>query len=263
MIATGVGYGVSGAFGYDLPTEIIDLTNPRLECKLDNDDGTLNKISKKEYSVGGLISNNPIICGGYKSSNYFRSCYNAKTKSMTFPMLEKRMGAGSIVLNSTTLWVVGGTPYVHPVSSTEFVTINGPSVQGPGMLVKIRSHCMVYYNQSMIFLIGGSHSQDGYYHSSANTWIVDPTNGFKVTPGPSMKMARSSPACGIIDKNGDSLITVAGGFNSNSQLYLNTTELLDPSSNQGWELGKEIIVEQNTDVDFKLRNAQKLHRIGS
>ena len=34
-------------------------------------------------------------------------------------------------------------------------------------------------------------------------------------------------------------------------------------SNQGWELGKEIIVEQNTDVDFKLRNAQKLHRIGS
>ena len=63
MIATGVGYGVSGAFGYDLPTEIIDLTKPRLECKLDNDDGTLNKISKREYSVGGLISNNPIICG--------------------------------------------------------------------------------------------------------------------------------------------------------------------------------------------------------
>ena len=121
MIATGVGYGVSGAFGYDLPTEIIDLTKPRLECKLDNDDGTLNKISKREYSVGGLISNNPIICGGYKSgSNYPRSCYNVKTKSMTFPMLEKRMSAGSIVLNSTTLWVVGGTPYVHPVSSTEF-----------------------------------------------------------------------------------------------------------------------------------------------
>ena len=159
------------------------------------------------------------------------------------------MGAGSIVLNSTTLWVVGGTPSVgvDPVSSTEFITIKGPSVQGPRMPVKIQMHCMVYYNQSMIFLIGGS--QDHFYDSSANTWIVDPTNGFKVTPGPSMKMARSlSPACGIINKNGRSLIIVAGGFNSDSQLYLNTTELLDPSSNQGWELGKEIIVEQNTDV---------------
>ena len=71
---------------------------------------------------------------------------------MTFPMLEKRMGAGSIVLNSTTLWVVGGTPSVgvDPVSSTEFITIKGPSVQGPRMPVKIQ------VNQSMIFLIGGS-----------------------------------------------------------------------------------------------------------
>ena len=117
-----------------------------------------------------------------------------------------------------------------------FVTINGPSVQGPRMPVKIRSHCMVYYNQSMIFLIGGN--QDDYHDSSANTWIVDPTNGFKVTPGPSMKMARSNLACGIIDKNGHPLVIAAGGFNSNSQLILNTTELLDPSSNQGWELGK-------------------------
>ena len=44
-------------------------------------------------------------------------------------MLEKRFKASSVILNSTTLWIVGGSDGPNRLATTEFITINQPSIK--------------------------------------------------------------------------------------------------------------------------------------
>ncbi len=106
---------------------------------------------------------------------------------------------------------------------------------------------MIQYDEKSIYIIGGN--QNGQFNSK-KTWIVDPTNGFKITEGPSLNKARDSHGCAKMTINGRTILVVAGGLREGSE-YLDSVEILDPSGNNVWTQGlylKSITVEY---LDYK------------
>ena len=96
---------------------------------------------------------------------------------------------------------------------------------------------MIQYDEKSIYIIGGD--QNGSI--SNKTWIVDPTNEFQITEGPSLNKGRAYHGCAKMTLNGRTILVVAGGFGA-----LDSVEILDPSSNNVWTQGlflKFIIVE--------------------
>ena len=198
--------------------EIIDLVNPKIKNELPT-----TIVPKCWGSVGGLIQEKLIICGGFQATHQL-----FVIGQLSKNMLKHRVSASSVVLNTSTLWVVGGRDDdYNDLSSTELITLDQPPAKGPKLPFKVYSHGMVKYNDNAIYIIGGW--QNG--SESKDTWILDPSNGFRVKKGPSLKEARIGFSCGKMLFQGKLILVVAGGFVSNS------VEILDPSSNQGWTYG--------------------------
>ena len=164
-------------------------------------------------------------------------------------MIEKRSGAASVALDQTTLWIVGGwngrrtvnnTIDINGIhSSTEFIKLGQPSVKGPDLPFRIYGHSMIQYDEKSIYIIGGR--QNGTI--SNKTWIVDPTNGFKIKEGPSLNNRRYYHGCAKMTLNGKTILVVAGGFDSGA---MDSVEILDPLGNNVWTQGlylKSITVE--------------------
>ena len=161
---------------------------------------------------------------------------------------EKRTGAASVVINNDTLWVVGGVSdlSIFP-NTTEFIKLDQPPVKGPDLpllnhygkespLLNCLYHSMIQYDEKSIYIIGGRQNGDsapGVW--SSNTWIIDPTNRFKIREGPSLNEKRCTHGCAKMNMNGKTVLVVAGGFNFDSKLQ--SVEILDPSSNKGWVKG--------------------------
>ena len=86
-------------------TEIIDLIDPRLKCDL------LTDTRLQWASVGGLVSNLPLICGGETDDGFGNTivsneCYpKTSLAGKVFDMDENRRYAASVVLTNDTLWV--------------------------------------------------------------------------------------------------------------------------------------------------------------
>ena len=89
-----------------------------------------------------------------------------------------RSYAASIILNETTLWIVGGEQGGGWIqhNSTEFITIDSKQqmtqAYGPELPFGISKHCMVKFNSTSIYLIGGSM---GVGTISKKVWIINPT----------------------------------------------------------------------------------------
>ena len=101
---------------------------------------------------------------------------------------------------------------------------------------------MIQYDEKSIYIIGGIQNGSGF---SNKTWIVDPTNGFKITKGPSLNKARKSHGCAKMTLDGRTILVVAGGYGGDSKI-LNSVEIIDPSGSNVWSQGmflKYIIVE--------------------
>lgn len=77
---------------------------------------------------------------------------------------------------------------------------------------------------------------------SKETLIVDPTNKFEIKMGPPMNTVRTLHVSGKMVINNIVYIVVVGGVNhcdvSDKDQTLDSVELLDPSSEQGWFYGK-------------------------
>ena len=154
-------------------------------------------------------------------------------------MLEKREWTSGIVLNypEKTLWITGGLTKVNDgttsLKSTEFVYLNKQSERGPDLPVEIHEHCMIKYNDSAVFILGGKLGADSkhYLTPSSKTWIVDPTSNFQISEGPSLPSAKNVMACGKMIIGGKTWLVVGpqGGTD---------IDLLDPLNvNQGWLKG--------------------------
>ena len=90
---------------------------------------------------------------------------------------------------------------------------------------------MIQYNEKSIYIIGGQQNGSGY---SNKTWIVDPTNEFKITEGPSLNNGRRDHGCAKMTVNGRTILVVAGGYNSG---HVDSVEILDPLGNNVWTQG--------------------------
>ena len=99
---------------------------------------------------------------------------------------------------------------------------------------------MIQYDEKSIYIIGGV--QNGSYDDSTSnkTWIVDPTNQFRITEGPSLNKGREFHGCAKMTLNGRTILVVAGGFGaqeSGSYGALDSVEILDPLGNNVWTQG--------------------------
>ena len=111
----------------------------------------------------------------------------------------------------------------YSVSSTEYVTVNG-TMTGPDLPMALAGHAMVAINSTCSLVIGGIPEASG---NSALTFYYDHIEGEWIT-GPSLMQARFAHAAGIVtdEVTDEHFIAVTGGFNDDSGLYLNSTEIL-------------------------------------
>ena len=138
--------------------------------------------------------------------------------------------------------MVGGHDGFVELSTSEFISLDKPvPVGGPNLPFTISWHCMVQYNSNSIYIIGGK--QNG--STSNKTWIVNPNKfvlqdskskiqDFDIREGPPLRKARAYHSCGKMEVNGKVLLVVAGG---EGKSYLDSVEILDPTSNKGWIKG--------------------------
>ena len=104
---------------------------------------------------------------------------------------------------------------------------------------------MIQYDEKSIYIIGGRQNNSIW---SNKTWIVDPTNEFQITEGPSLNKGRDSHGCAKMTINGRTILVVAGGYNSGS---LDSVEILDPSGSNVWTPGMFL---KFISVEFYLTN---------
>ena len=91
---------------------------------------------------------------------------------------------------------------------------------------------MIQYDENSIYIIGGL--QDDSF--SNQTWIIDPSNNFNLREGPPLNEKRYYHSCGKMEINGKVILVVAGGGGGFGG-YLDSVELMDPASDQGWISG--------------------------
>ena len=138
-------------------------------------------------------------------------------------------------VDQNTLWIVGGSRNneLDCEDTTEFIKLGQPSAKGPDMPFSISCHTIIQHDEKSIYIIGGEQNDE----ISRNTWIADPTNGFRIQEGPPLNVARSHHGCAKMTINGKTLLVVAGGTESDKGPLCNSVEILDPSTKKEWTLG--------------------------
>ena len=115
------------------------------------------------------------------------------------------------------------------MNTTKFFSLDKPPQKGPNLPFGVSSHAMVQVSPKAIYLIGGF--QDNIITNK--TWIIDPTNNFKVRKGPSLNEDRILHSCGRLMLNNKVYIVVAGGQSTGSDGLsldgINSVEILDTS----------------------------------
>ena len=158
-----------------------------------------------------------------------------------------RSYASSVVLNKDTLWIVGGLNNKRWSNTTELIKIDSNQevyhCNGIEMTFGISEHCMVQYNSSAIFMIGGIKTKHPFFkwafgELSKETWIFDPTQDFDYKKGPSLiNTNRYMFSCAKMKFNNTDIIVVAGGRNNMNvgEIY-DSVEIFFPDL--GWKVGK-------------------------
>ena len=172
-----------------------------------------------------------------------------RVSELKMEIIEKRTGAAFVALDQSRFWIVGGfvgrfRKTKEFMSSTKFMELGQPSVKGPDLPFTIEAHSMIQYDEKSIYIIGGY--QNGSI--SKKTWIVDLSNGFKITEGPSLSKERAHHGCAKMIVNRRTILVVAGGYELSEGRHpeLDSVEILDPSQNNIWTQGlyfKSISVE--------------------
>ena len=159
-------------------------------------------------------------------------------------MTQPRLFASSVALNQNTLWIVGGENGRRGnrtyQDTTEFISIDSnieiSHKKGPRLPFGISKQCMVQYNSSAIYLIGGQKTSK---EMSKEVWIIDPTKNFTFKEGPPLlNSSRFMGTCAKMKVNNTEIIVVGGGnvFSENGTVFnaFDSVELLFP---KGWVEG--------------------------
>ena len=204
-------------------------------------------------AAGGLLGSIPILCGGFSPvTNGFTlrqtvedSCISYKDSqwTRTHKMTTKRAYLNSVQLNSTTLWIIGGTnghadsSGYRALDSTEFIRSDlSVGIQGPELPFKgYKNFCTVKYSEQQVYIIGGC---DAYRELDNKVYIFNPMDGFTHSKGPALKNERCRHACGLMSNGKKSKIVVAGGSTGYGHT-ISSVEFFDSTVNN-WIPGKKI-----------------------
>jgi hypothetical protein len=228
LVTTGYLKGFSDTY----KSEVIDLEDSGNICQ-DLEDYPIQVFG----AIGGLLNQvDPLVCGGWYP--YTKSCYIVNQPNQSSEMLEERRDSASLTLNSTHLWITGGSNGNGRLQTSEFVSIGQPAVKGPDLPYAVYRHCLVRVNSSTALLCGG-YSNGQYLNECHYMDLKD----HSWSQGPSMITSRYHHSCGIFKSaahQGRNVVIAAGGKSSDS------VEILDPTTNT-WNEGK---IDLDLDLDF-------------
>ena len=210
-------------------TDVIDLTDPSLICT--SVFGELESV--RTNSIGGLINETPILCGGVNE----KTCIVFGQTKTSIKLNEPRSRAASVVLNETTLWIMGGSvPFPGTaLSSTELITLDpATSVNGPALPNELYASCAVKYNDTHIYLAGGYDGSDWTNKVWIYNTILD-AGSSSWTEGPRMNNKRGTHGCTVLHHGQSSWIVVAGGYDGKKPVT--SMEILDPNKKK-WVQGE-------------------------
>ena len=187
---------------------------------------------RRRDSVGGLINETPILCGGH-DANFdvvYDSCIVLGQNKKSIKMNKARSYAASVVLNETTLWIIGGWRFDSSVlSSTELITLDSAtSVNGPALPNALVGSCAVKYNDTHIYLTGGNNGSELTNDVWIYNTIVDAGSSSWIE-GPRMNIARECHGCTVLHHRQTSWVVVGGSYTNS---YSKWMEILDPNDNK-------------------------------
>ena len=113
------------------------------------------------------------------------------------------------------------------------------AIDGPRMPVTLSGSCVVKYNDTSIYILGGiqNYTRKLKEYNHKNVWIASISDEITFSQGPSMLEERYSHACGTISFGNKNLIIVAGGITGGrNEVRSSSVEILDPSTNR-WVKG--------------------------
>ena len=219
--------------------EIIDLINTKMTTKI-----VLDEYGLKGAAIGGILQNQPLICGGevnypFRGSLKITHVFIIGAPNNGFKLIIPRGLTSSVVQNESKIWATGGYNNNNNLEkSTEIISLDQSSMPGPDLPFTIWTHSMVHVDPTAIYLIGGIQNDE----LSNKTWIIDPTNEFQIKVGPSLNIARNFHSCSKMRIEGRIYLVVAGGFKDPD--ILDSVELLDTSCpHQGWKKGMTYIIK--------------------
>ena len=232
--------------GGSLTTEIIDLENSKFGCT------KVGNFPKKLFNAnGGLVGKTPMVCGGWYSGTFKKSCYNLEENGVwkgdekAKLIRGKDNGiSGSVVIKdqlfipesiaksgSTSSWYLNfemvepgkKQKALEPMNKWGLFSISSTTLKS----------CIVKWDDNTIMLIGmGASKKETFFINMGNQTI---------TEGPKLMEGRSSHACHEMTINGEPHIIVNGG--SGSGLPLKSTEILAKSSvGKGWQKGNKFTI---------------------
>ena len=141
----------------------------------------------------------------------------------------ERRGAASVVLSNNTLWVTGGQDQSgNDLKTTEFVTKDGQTSQGPELPLALFGHSIVALNSGAFILIGGRGGD------SSATHFYEEKKGWR--PGPNLKKGRGwGHTAGVLTDrvSTKTYIVAVGGWGAGSSL-----EYLEYPGSNDWMKGK-------------------------
>ena len=177
-------------------------------------------------ATGDLLDGLPVICGGW-SGKPIHSITKDQSKFLG-QLSVQRSYAASVVLSNNTLWVTGGYDQsFNLIKTTEIITKDGQTSQGPDLPLPNSSHSIVSLNSGAFILIGG------YGGDRSATHLYEEKKGWR--PGPNLKNGRYCHTAGVLTDrvSTKTYIVAVGGRHAESSL-----EYLEyPGSNE-WMKGK-------------------------
>ena len=175
-------------------------------------------------ATGGLLDGLPVICGG--SNDMIHSIAKDQSKFLGQLFVE-RCGVASVVLSNNTLWVTGGYDQSwNLIKTTEFVTKDGQTSQGPDLPLPLCGHAIVPLNSGAFILIGGSGNwRKTHFYEEKKGW----------RPGPNLKKGRYWHTAGVLTDrvSTKTFIVAVGGHWAESSL-----EYLEYPGSNDWMKGK-------------------------
>ena len=176
-------------------------------------------------ATGGLLDGLPVICGG--SNDMIHSIDKDQSKFLG-QLSVNRYYASSVVLSNNTLWVTGGIYQSGYIKTTEIVTKDGQTSQGPDLPLALWGHAIVPLNSGAFILIGGQGNSSG-------THFYEEKKGWR--PGPNLKNGRPwGHTAGVLTDrvSTKTYIVAVGGWDAAGSSF----EYLEYPGSSEWMKGK-------------------------